>query len=135
MPADVFLDTSILLYMVTGEDPRAEVAELVLRAGGVVSVQVLNEFINVARRKYAMDWTEIEIAIVGIRRLCDSVVPITIHTHETGLYIAQRYGYRIYDSLLLAAAIEAGCRTLYSEDMQHGQKIGSLTIRNPFLAG
>lgn len=135
MPADVFFDTSVLFYMVTSDDPRAEIAEKALRAGGVISVQVLNEFVSVARRKYAMEWKEIEAAISGIRLLCDSLVPLTINTHETGVYIAQRYGYSIYDSLHLAAAIEAGCTTLYSEDMQDGQTIGSLTICNPFAIG
>jgi predicted nucleic acid-binding protein len=132
MPAEVFFDTSILLYMVTSEDPRTEVAEKLLRIGGVISVQVLNEFVSVARRKYTMDWKEIEAAISGIRLLCNPVVPLTINTHETGIHIAQRYKYRIYDALHLAAAIESGCTTLYSEDMQDGQTIGSVTIRNPF---
>ncbi len=135
MPAEVFFDTSVLFYMVTSEDPRAEIAETILRGGGVISVQVLNEFVSVARRKYAMEWKEIEAAISGIRLLCDPVVPLTINTHETGVYIAHRYGYRIYDSLHMAAAIEAGCTTIYSEDMQDGQTIGSLTIRNPFAIG
>ena len=133
MPAEVFFDTSILLYMVTSEDPRTEVAEKLLRIGGVISVQVLNEFVSVARRKYAMDWKEIEAAIFGIRLLCDPVVHLTINTHETGVYIAQRYKYRIYDALHLAAAIESGCKTLYSEHMQDGQIIGTVTIRNPFV--
>jgi predicted nucleic acid-binding protein len=133
MPAEVFFDTSVLIYMLTEDDPRAPIAETLLLAGGIISVQVLNEFVSVAKRKYAMDWKEIETAISGIRTLCGPVAPLTVNTHETGLYIAQRYGYRIYDSLLIASALESGCSVLYSEDMQHDQTIGSVTIRNPFL--
>jgi predicted nucleic acid-binding protein len=135
MPANAFLDTSVLLYVIAEDDPRAEIAEALLAEGGVISAQVLNEFVSVARRKYRMDWEEIEAVIDDIRLLCAPVVPVTVETHESGVHLAKRYGYRIYDALLLAAATQAGCTTLYSEDMQHGQTIGSLSIRNPFLPG
>lgn len=131
MRADVFFDTSILIYMIA-EDPRADVAEAALLDGGVISAQVLNEFVSVARRKYSMDWHEIGAVLDDIRLLCAPVVPLTVQTHEASVRIAQRYRYRIYDALHLAAALEAGCTTLYSEDMQDGQRIGSLTIRDPF---
>ena len=134
MPANVFLDTSVILYMIAEEDPRAEIAEALLVEGGVLSAQVLNEFVNVARRKYRRSWEDIEAVIENVRQLCSPVLPVTIRTHEAGVNIARRFGYRIYDSLLLAAATEAGCTTLYSEDMQDGQTIGSVTIRNPFAA-
>ena len=132
MPASSFFDSSVLLYIVTSDDWRSEIAANLLISGGVVSVQVLNEFVNVSRRKFRQEWKEIEEDLRDIRRFCGPIVPITLATHEAALRIAQRYGYRIYDSLLLAAAIESGCTTLYSEDMQDGQVIGSLTIRNPF---
>ena len=80
-----------------------------------------------------MSWPEIADALDAARVLCGPAVLLTIETHEAGFRIAARYGYQIYDSLILAAALEAGCIVLYSEDMQDGQKIDSLTIRNPFL--
>jgi predicted nucleic acid-binding protein len=79
-----------------------------------------------------MPWKEVLEALKAIRVLCPSPVPVTIRTHETALRLAGRYGYHIYDSLVIAAAIEASCSTLYSEDMRDGQRIEGLTIRNPF---
>jgi predicted nucleic acid-binding protein len=129
----VFFDSSVLLYTVEKNDSRSEKARTLLLRGGVISVQALNEFVNVSRRKLKLDWPEIEGALNLIRRLCEPVQPVNIKTHESGLQIAQRYGYTIYDSLMIASAIQAGCSTLYSEDMQDGQIIGPLTIRDPFL--
>jgi len=131
MSADAFLDTSILLYAFA-EDARAPVAEALLRDGAVVSVQVLNEFSAVARRKLGMPWPELREALDAIRILCPDPLPLTLALHEAALDIAEQHGYDIYDSLIIAAALQAGCRTLYSEDMQHGQAIADLTIRNPF---
>ena len=129
----VFFDTTILIYAISEGDARAETAEGLLSAGGLLSVQVLNEFAAVAKRKLKMSWPEIAEALDAARALCGPAVPLTIETHEAALRIAARYGYQIYDSLILAAALEAGCTVLYSEDMQDGKKIDSLTIRNPFL--
>lgn len=134
MPADAFLDTTVLIYAVKGDDARSEIAEGLLAAGGTVSVQALNEFAAVARRKLQMNWSEIQQALAAIRTLCGAPVPITVEIHESGLRIARRHGFHIYDSLMIAAAQASGCTTLYSEDMQHGQKIGAVRVRNPFLA-
>jgi predicted nucleic acid-binding protein len=128
-----FFDTTILLYSISSEEPRAAVAEKLLAKGGWISVQVLNEFTAVARRKLNMSWEETREALLAIRVLCESPTPLSIETHEAAVEIAARYGYSIYDALILAAALEAGCDTLYTEDMQSGQIIGRLTIRNPFL--
>ncbi len=98
----------------------------------MISVQVMNEFTAVARRKLDMSWREIGDALSAIRVFCEPPAPLMVETHESALRIAERYGYQIYDSLILAAAIMAGCDVLYSEDMRHGQKIEGLTIRNPF---
>lgn len=132
--AEIFFDTSVLVYMLSEADPRAEKAETLLTAGGVISVQVLNEFINVARRKYRMDWVELEETLYDIRSVCTFVLPIHLADHERALQVARRYGYRIFDALHIAVALGAGCDTFYSEDMQHGQKIEGLTITNPFIA-
>ncbi len=132
MAAEVFFDTTILIYALAQDDPRAEVAEKLLAGGGRVSVQVLNEFVAVGRKKLGMDWKEIEEALAAIRALCGAPVSLTVEIHEAAVKIAQRYRFHIYDSLIIAAALEAGCMRLYSEDMQDGQKVNSLVIRNPF---
>ena len=134
MPAEVFFDTSVLIYLITESDTRSSIAEELLSAGGKLSVQVLNEFVAVARRKLGLEWEEIGEAVAAVRTLCHAPIPIALKTHEAAVDIAQRYGFHIYDSLIVAAAVEAGCTTLYSEDLQHGQMIQSVTVRNPFLA-
>jgi predicted nucleic acid-binding protein len=107
-------------------------AEKLLAEGGCISVQVLDEFAAVARRKLNMSWEETRESLAAIRTLCETPTPLSIETHEAALEIAARYRYSIYDALILAAALEADCETLYTEDMQNGQVIGPLTIRNPF---
>ncbi len=133
MPGKAFFDTNVLIYAIAQNDPRGPRAEALLAAGGVVGVQVLNEFVSVARRKMHMPWKDVTEALDAIRVLCSSPVPITISTHQTALRITEKQAFEIYDALVVAAALEAGCATLYSEDLQHGQVIdGKLTIRNPF---
>jgi predicted nucleic acid-binding protein len=128
-----FFDTNVLIYIVGEKDKRTMRAEALVAGGGVVSVQVLNELAAVARRKLGMTWEEIGDALAAIRVLCPSPVPLTVETHEAGLRIAAQYQFHIYDALVAAAALEAECTTLYSEDLQDGQIIdGRLTIRNPF---
>jgi predicted nucleic acid-binding protein len=128
-----FFDTNVLVYIVGQEDERTAVAEALVGGGGVLSVQVLNELAAVARRKLGLTWDEVGEALAAIRVLCPSPVALTIETHEAGLRIAAQYQFHIYDALVAAAALEAGCTTLYSEDLQDGQVIdGCLTIRNPF---
>ena len=128
-----FFDTTILIYAISSEQPRAAMAEKLLADGGWISVQVLNEFAAVARRKLDMSWEETREALLAIRALCETPTPLSIETHQAALEIAPRYGYQIYDALILAAALESHCDILYTEDMQNGQSIGPLIIRNPFL--
>jgi predicted nucleic acid-binding protein len=130
----VFFDTNVLIYAFAKDDLRAETAETLLAGGGVVGVQTLNEFVAVAVRKFAMPWDEVLDALSAIRVLCPSPVPVLMETHDAALRIVRRYGYHIYDALVIAAALEASCNTLYSEDMHDGQVIEGLTIRNPFPA-
>jgi predicted nucleic acid-binding protein len=127
-----FFDTNLIIYAFAKDDPRAEAAEALLAAGGVISVQVLNEFVAVALRKLAMPWNDILAALDAILILCPLPVPLTIETHQIALGIARKHKYHIYDALVIASALEASCTTLYSEDLQDGQAIGGLTIRNPF---
>ncbi len=133
MSASVFFDTNVFVYAVVQDDPRSQQAEYLITEGGTVSVQVLYEFAAVARRKAKMPWDEIGFAIENIKALCPDPLPITLDTHGEALAIAERYGYKIYDALIVASALEARCTILYSEDMQDGQVIErKLTIRNPF---
>ncbi|MBV8707894.1 MAG: PIN domain-containing protein [Acidobacteriaceae bacterium] len=132
MSGKPFFDTNVLVYAVAAGDWRIEIARTLLAQGGVLSVQVLNEFVVIARRKYQMSWKEIRRALADFGTLCPRIAPIAVKTHEIALRIAEQHGYRFYDSLIIAAALETGCHTLYSEDMQDGQIIDGLTIRNPF---
>lgn len=131
-----FFDTNVLIYATLPDDRRGERARALLSGGGVLSVQVLNEFVAVARRKLQRPWGEIAQALAAVRALCEPPRPITLATHEQGLALAGRFGFGWYDSLILASALEAGCTTLWSEDFQAGQVVeGRLAIHNPFAAG
>ena len=133
MSAKDFLDTNVLIYAVAKNDPRALKAEALLASGGTVSVQALNEFVSVARRKLRMSWKDVKESLDLICILCPKPVPISLDTHRVALTIAEKYGYSIYDALVASAALEAGSKTLYSEDLQDGQIINrQLTVRNPF---
>jgi predicted nucleic acid-binding protein len=133
MPAPkTFIDTNILLYLLSADADKANRAEAIVRAGGLISVQVLNEIANVARRKLTMPWVEINEVLTLIRSICP-VGPLTIETHDRGRLVAERYGLSVYDAMIVAAALLAGCKILYSEDMQDGLLIDRrLHIRNPF---
>ena len=131
----VFFDTRVLVYSVSSEDRRADVAEKLLASGGFISVQVLNEFVSVCRNKLKMPWPEINEALEAVRALCEPVLAIDVEMHEHALRMAEQTGYHIHDALIVAAAARAGCAVLYSEDMQDGRRIEGLTIRNPFQPG
>jgi predicted nucleic acid-binding protein len=134
MPAS-FFDTNVLVYIASGDAAKADRAEAAVAAGGAISVQVLNELANVARRKMQMSWDDTHGLLTMMRGLL-TVHPLTLETHETGLTLAERYSLSIYDAMIAAAAIHAGCDTLWSEDMQHGMAIDEgLRIVNPFRTG
>jgi predicted nucleic acid-binding protein len=133
--AEVFFDTSILLYLLSPDARKADRVETLLAAGGAISVQVLNEFAAVARRKAALSWPEVREALGAVRAACITH-PVTEKIHDIGVDVAERYGFSVYDSMIVAAAQGAGCTTLFSEDLQHRQVIdGRLSVRNPFLGG
>ena len=134
MAAEAFVDTNVLVYVLGEHDRRTAKAESLLADGAVVSIQVLNELASVARKKLKMTWPHTVDALVAIRALCPDPVPLTIETHEAGLRLAARYQVSVYDALIAAAALQAGCTILYSEDFQHGQLIDRrLRVQNPFL--
>ena len=127
-----FFDTNVLVYIASGDTAKADRAEAALAAGGAISVQVLNELTNVARRKMQMSWADTHALLTLLRSLL-TVHPPTLETHEAGLELAQRYGLSIYDAMIAASALHARCDTLWSEDMQHGMVLEErLRIVNPF---
>ena len=113
----------------------ATTAQALLGRGCTISIQGLNEFANVARRKLGKSWPEIRDDLAAIRTVCPTVIPIDVDTHETALRLAERHGFAMFDALMVATASKAGCTTLWSEDMQDGMRIdGKLRIANPFRA-
>jgi predicted nucleic acid-binding protein len=131
MPSE-FLDTNVLVYAFT-TDPRAVAAQALLGRRCVISVQALNEFANVARRKLGMTWREVRDALAAISIVCRTILPVDIETHADALRVAERHGYTMFDALMIAAALRARCTVLYSEDMQDGMTIGGrLRIVDPF---
>ena len=130
--AEVFHDTNVILYLLSGDTEKANRAEELIAAGGRVSVQVLNELAAVASRKLGLNWDDISEILAQVRAVCP-VESLTVETHERGLAIASRYGLNVYDAMVVSSALIAGCTVLYSEDMHDGQVFdGQLTIRNPF---
>lgn len=127
-----FFDTNVLVYLASGDLAKADRAEAVLADGGTISVQVLNELTNVARRKMGMSWPETQDFLSLVRGIL-TVLPITIDTHETGLALAERYKLSVFDAMIAASSLHAGCGTLWSEDMQHGMVLDErVRIANPF---
>ena len=127
-----FFDTNVLMYLASGDLAKADRAEAVVREGGAISVQVLNEIANVARRKLRMSWQDTRSFLSSMRGLL-TVHPVTTETHELGMTLAERYKLSIFDALITASALLAECDRLWSEDMQDGMAIDNrLRIVNPF---
>jgi len=132
MPGNRFFDTNVLIYAFAADDPRSIRAEELLAEGGVIGVQVLNEFANVTRRKLQWHWTQIESALAVTEDLLGPALPLTIAIHRGAIVLARDRGLPFYDALIVAAAQDAACEILCSEDLQHGQRFGELSIENPF---
>ena len=128
-----FFDTNVLLYLLSADTVKADVAEGIMVNGGVISAQVLNEFASVAQRKMGMSFLEIREVLAPIHRICD-VAHLTLDTHIHGLRIAERYKYNVWDAMIVVSALLADCAVLYTEDMRHGQIFEDrLQLINPFL--
>jgi predicted nucleic acid-binding protein len=139
MSADVFIDTNVFIYHLEARDPgKSAIAERIIRdavatAKGCISFQVVQECLNTVLRK-----AEIPLDISGARSYLQTVlaplfrVPASVALYQRGLDIQARYRYGFCDALIIAAALEAGCSYLYSEDLQQGQKIEGMIIENPF---
>lgn len=129
-----FFDTNIFLYLLSEDAAKADRAEELLADGGIVSVQVLNEFAAVASRKLGLSWSEIKDILQPIRAICE-IAPLSLEIHDRGIEIAERYGFSFFDAMIVASALHAECKVLYSEDLQHDQLIANrLRIRNPFAS-
>jgi predicted nucleic acid-binding protein len=130
----VFFDSNVILYATEADGSFRATTLGLLDKGGLVSVQVLNETANVLRgNKFRYDWSRVAAFLAAVREKCD-VVPVSITTHERGILYAQRFRLHIYDAMIVASAVLAGCEVLYSEDMHHGLVIDGLTICNPYRA-
>ena len=126
-----FADTNVVLYLLD-DGPKADRAEVILGQGPRISVQVLNESLVNCRRKAGLGWEETAAFLEGVLALCP-VEDLTVQTHDVGRALAERYGFSIYDAMIVASALVAGCTTLWSEDMQDGLMVeGQLRIVNPF---
>jgi predicted nucleic acid-binding protein len=129
-----FFDTNVLLYLLSEDTAKADRAEELLADGGIISVQVLNEFASVTSRKLGLSWSEIKDILSPIRVICE-IEPVSLETHDRGVEIAKRYGFSFYDATIVASALRAGCKILYSEHFQHGRLVANqLRIRNPFTS-
>jgi predicted nucleic acid-binding protein len=127
-----FFDTNVLLYTTSSDAAKADRAEQLIALGGIISVQVLNEIANVARRKMRFSWQRTHLLLSEVCQLL-TVVPVTLGIHEAGLALAERYRLSVYDGMIAAAALDSSCDTLWSEDMHDGLLIdGRLTVANPF---
>lgn len=133
MSRDRFLDTNILVYAHMTGDSRSDAARAVLASGGIVGVQALNEFASVAHAKLGLTWPRVQAAIGNILILCPNPRPLSVDIHLHALRISGNYGFSIWDGLIVAAALEARCARLLTEDLQHGRLVEGLRIENPFL--
>lgn len=126
-----FSDTNVVLYLLD-DGPKADRAESILGQGPRISVQVLNEAAVNCRRKAGLSWAETGSFLAGIQALCP-VEDLTENTHAVGRALAERYGFSVYDAMIVAAALIAGCTTLWTEDMHDGLLVeDQLRIVNPF---
>ncbi len=126
-----FFDTNIIIYaQQTGR--KAQIAQALMAGGGVISVQVLNETANVLLRKFGRNWAEVEQVLADIDDVLGPALPLTGQTHRAAISLARDHGLSIYDALIIAAALEAECDQLFSEDLQHGRRFGALVVQNPF---
>ena len=128
-----FIDSNVVLYLLSGDATKADQAQAIVEAGGVISVQVLNEVVSVCLRKLKMPWPEVDELLLAVKTACE-VLPLTVASHEQALVLAKRFQFSIYDANIVASALAAGAQVLFSEDMQSGMLINGLLIRNPFAA-
>ena len=129
--SQVFLDSNMVLYLLSADARKADKAEDLLAQQPCISVQVLNEVTSVCRRKLGMPWSEVQDLLLAVKAAC-MVLPLTVETHAQAVSIAQQHQLSFYDAHIVAAAIQSGASTLMSEDMHEGLVVGPIKIQNPF---
>lgn len=126
-----FIDSNVVLYLLSGDVAKADRAQAVLEAGAVISVQVLNEVVSVCMRKLKMPWHEIDALLSAVKAAC-TVLPLTVDSHERAILLSKRFQLSFYDAHIVACALMSGALVLLSEDMQNGMHIDGLLVQNPF---
>ena len=126
-----FIDSNVILYLLSHDAVKADKAESILQAGGVISVQVLNEVVSVCQRKLKMPWDEIDVVLQAVKASVQ-VVPLTEASHELAVQLCKRYQLSFYDAHICSAALIADSKIVLSEDMQDGMVVDGLVINNPF---
>lgn len=128
-----FIDSNVLLYLLSADRRKANVAEAIVsdaRLARVISVQVIGEFVNVARNKARLAWADIRQYVGMFRDACE-LTSLDNEDHGLALDIAEQYRYRWYDSVIIASALRSDATVLLSEDLHDGQNIGGLVVENP----
>jgi predicted nucleic acid-binding protein len=129
-----FFDTNVLVYAASENERKAGRAQQLVAEGGTISVQILNEAANVARRKLRLSWPDTHAFLETIKAVLN-VRPITLQVHEAGMLLAQKFQLAIYHAVIVASALDAKCDTLWSEDMHDGMVFENrLKVINPFRA-
>jgi predicted nucleic acid-binding protein len=126
-----FLDSNVVLYLLSGDAAKADRAQALLEAGGLICVQVLNEVTSICLRKLKMPWLEVEALLLAVKAACE-VMPLTVASHEKAVELAKRFQLSFYDANIVASALLSGAAVLLSEDMHSGMQIDGLFIQNPF---
>ena len=129
--AKPFIDSNVVLYLFSSDTLKADRTESLLQSGGLISVQVLNEVASVCLRKLKMTWEDVDAVLETLKSTCE-VLPVTLASHEKAVGLAKRFQISLYDANIAATAILCGADTLFSEDLQNGMSMDSLTVVNPF---
>ena len=127
----IFLDSNVLLHLLSADAGKADTAEALLAQAPTISVQVLNEITSVCLHKLKMPWSEITDLLQAVKATC-RIVPLTVETHAQAVRVAQQHHLSFYDAHIVAAAIASGADTLMSEDMHAGLTVLGVRIQNPF---
>jgi predicted nucleic acid-binding protein len=127
------LDTNILVYLEGNDVSKRKIAEILLSYDPVIPAQVISEFINVIRRLRKIPKHQLMAEVSALFRHC-SIAPLEQSTLDLAKILIDRYDFQIFDSIVIASALEANCNILYSEDMQHNMIVQQqLKIINPFI--
>jgi predicted nucleic acid-binding protein len=126
-----FVDSKVILYLLSGDTAKADRAQDIVAAGAVISVQVLNEVTSVCHRKLKLPWSETEALLMTVKAACE-VVPLTLTSHEKAVALAKGFSLSFYEAHIVACAVLSGAQRLLTEDLQDGLKIETLSVHNPF---